>query len=92
MDKVNRQFREPTPNMLSVSDFTYVAFVIEAYACKIVGWRGSAKAHAGLVLDALEQTVHDRRPTKEMGPVHHSDRGSQYLSVRYSERLAKNRH
>ncbi|WP_420006245.1 IS3 family transposase [Arenibacterium sp. LLYu02] len=98
MDKVNRQFRVPAPNMLWVSDFTYVAtwrgfahvaFVIDAYARKIVGWRVSTTAHAGFVLDALEQAVHDRRPAKGMGLVHHSDRGSQYLSIRYSERLAE---
>ena len=95
---MNRQFRVPAPNMLWVSDFTYVAtwkgfayvaFVIDAYARKIVGWRVSTAAHAGFVLDALEQAVHDRRPGKGMGLVHHSDRGSQYLSIRYSERLAE---
>ncbi|MEZ5797917.1 MAG: IS3 family transposase [Paracoccaceae bacterium] len=98
LDKVNRQFRVPAPNMLWVSDFTYVAtwkgfvyvaFVIDAYARKIVGWRVSSSAHAGFVLDALEQAVHDRRPGKGMGLVHHSDRGSQYLSIRYTERLAE---
>ncbi len=98
LDKVNRQFRMPAPNMLWVSDFTYVAtwkgfvyvaFVIDAYARKIVGWRVSTSAHAGFVLDALEQAVHDRRPGKGTGLVHHSDRGSQYLSIRYSERLAE---
>ncbi|MCL4069407.1 IS3 family transposase [Pseudomonas sp. GX19020] len=98
LDKVNRQFRVPAPNMLWVSDFTYVAtwkgfvyvaFIIDAYARKIVGWRVSTSAHAGFVLDALEQAVHDRRPGKSMGLVHHSARGSQYLSIRYSERLAE---
>ena len=98
LDKVHRQFRVPAPNMLWVSDFTYVAtwkgfayvaFVIDAYARKIVGWRVSTSAHAGFVLDALEQAVHDRRPAKGMGLIHHSDRGSQYLSIRYSERLAE---
>jgi len=69
--------------------FAYVAFVIDAYARKIVGWRVSTSAHTGFVLDALEQAVHDRRPTKAMGLVHHSGRGSQYLSIRYSERLAE---
>ena len=64
-------------------------FVIDAYARKIVGWRVSTSAHAGFVLDALEQAVHDRQPAKGMGLVHHSDRGSQYLSIRYSERLAE---
>nr|WP_313011937.1 IS3 family transposase [Brucella intermedia] len=97
LDKVNRQFRVPAPNMLWVSDFTYVAtwkgfvyvaFVIDAYARKIVGWRVSTSPHAGFVLDALEQAVHDRRPVKGMGLVHHSDRGSQYLSIKYTERLA----
>ena len=90
-DKVNRQFRVPAPNMLWVSDFTYVAtwkgfayvaFVIDAYARRIVGWRVSTSAHADFVLDALEQAVHDRRPGKGTGLVHHSDRGSQYLSIR----------
>ena len=98
LDKVNRQFRVPAPNMLWVSDFTYVAtwkgfayvaFVIDAYARKIVGWRVSTSAHAGFVLDALEQAVHERRPTKAMGLVHHSDRGSQYLSIKYTERLGE---
>ena len=69
--------------------FVYVASVIDAYARKIVGWRVSTSAHAGFVLDALEQAVHDRRPAKGMGLVHHSDRGSQYLSIRYTERLAE---
>ncbi|NVK58094.1 MAG: IS3 family transposase [Alteromonadaceae bacterium] len=98
LDKVNREVRVPAPNMLWVSDFTYVttwkgfvyvAFVIDAYARKIVGWRASTSAQAGFVLDALEQAVHDRRPTKAMGLVHHSDRGSQYLSIRYTERLGE---
>ncbi|MES2336098.1 MAG: IS3 family transposase [Pseudomonadota bacterium] len=98
LDKVNRQFRVPAPNMLWVSDFTYVAtwkgfvyvaFVIDAYARKIVGWRVSTSPHAGFVLDALEQAVHERRPVKGMGLVHHSDRGSQYLSIKYTERLAE---
>ncbi len=66
-----------------------MAFVIDAYARKIVGWRVSTSAHAGFVLDALEQAVHERRPAKGMGLVHHSDRGSQYLSIRYTERLAE---
>ena len=98
LDKVNRQFRVPAPNRLWVSDFpyaapwkgfVYVAFVIDAYARRIVGWRVSPSAHAGFVLDALEQAVHERRPTKGKGLVHHSDRGSQYLSIRYTERLAE---
>ena len=98
LDKVNRQFRSPAPNRLWVSDFTYVAtwrgfvyvaFVIDAFARKIVGWRVSRTADARFVLDALEQAVHQRRPSKSMGLVHHSDRGSQYLSIKYSERLAE---
>lgn len=98
LDRVNRQFRVPAPNLLWVSDFTYVptwkgfvyvAFVIDAYARRIVGWRVSSTAQAGFVLDALEQAVHERRPAKGMGLVHHSDRGSQYLSIRYTERLAE---
>ena len=69
--------------------FAYVAFVIDAYARRIVGWRVSTSPHAGFVLDALEQAVHERRPVRGMGLVHHSDRGSQYLSLRYTERLAE---
>lgn len=65
-----------------------MAFVIDAFARRIVGWRFSTSPHAGFVLDALEQAVHERRPAKVMGLVHHSDRGSQYLSIKYSERLA----
>jgi transposase InsO family protein len=96
LDRVNRRFRVPAPNMLWVSDFTYVAtwqgfvhvaFVIDAFARKIVGWRVSRTAHASFVLDALEQAVHQRRPGAAL--VHHSDRGSQYLSIRYTERLAE---
>ena len=96
LDKVNRQFRVPAPDMLWVSDFTYaatwqgfvyVAFVIDAFARRIVGWRVSRTAHAGFVLDALEQAIHQRQPGS--GLVHHSDRGSQYLSIRYTERLAE---
>ncbi|OAN59939.1 transposase [Sphingomonas sp. TDK1] len=98
LDRVNRQFRAPAPNMLWVSDFTYVAtwagfvyvaFVIDTYARRIVGWRVSRSAHAGFVLDALEQALHDRRPARGAGLVHHSDRGSQYVSIKYTERLAE---
>jgi transposase InsO family protein len=94
-DKVNRQFRAPRPNLLWLSDFTYVAtwqgfvyvaFVIDAFARRIVGWRVSRTAQAGFVLDALEQALHDRRPVQS-GLIHHSDRGRQYLSIRYTERL-----
>ena len=59
------------------------------YALRIVGWRVSTTPQAGFVLDALEQAVHERRPVKGMGLVHHSDRGSQYLSIKYTERLAE---
>ena len=98
LDHVNRQFHAPRPNALWVSDFTYVstwsgfvyvAFVIDTYARRIVGWRTSRTAHTGFVLDALEQALHDRRPLHRGGLVHHSDRGSQYVSIRYSERLAE---
>ncbi len=97
-DHVNRQFFAPAPNRLWVSDFTYVttwagfvyvAFVIDTYARRIVGWRASRTAHASFVLDALEQALHDRRPTHRGGLIHHSDRGSQYVSIKYTERLAE---
>lgn len=96
LDKVNRQFYAPAPNVLWVSDFTYVAtwqgfvyvaFVIDVFARRIVGWRVSRTATAGFVLDALEQAVHQRQPGS--GLTHHSDRGSQYLSIKYTERLAE---
>ena len=98
LDKVNRQFQAPEPNRLWVADFTYVAtwagfvyagFVIDAFARRIVGWRVSRTAHAGFVLDALEQAIHARKPAKGSGLVHHSDRGVQYLSIKYSGRLAE---
>jgi putative transposase len=98
LDRVNRQFKAPRPNVLWVSDFTYVAtwagfvyvaFVIDAYARRIVGWRVSRSAHAGFVLDALEQALHVRRPVSGSGLVHHSDRGAQYVSIKYTERLAE---
>jgi transposase InsO family protein len=97
LDKVNRQFAADRPNKLWVSDFTYVAtwsgfvyvaFVIDVYARRIVGWRASRTASAGFVLDALEQALHARRPV-DGGLVHHSDRGVQYVSIKYSERLAE---
>lgn len=64
-----------------------MAFVIDAYARRIVGWRVSRTAHAAFVLDALEQALHERRPAKHGGLVHHSDRGVQYVSIKYTERL-----
>ncbi|SHI59228.1 Transposase InsO and inactivated derivatives [Shimia gijangensis] len=97
-DKVNRIFRAPAPNLLWVSDFTYVstwqgfvyvAFVIDTFADRIVGWRVSRSAKTDFVLDALEQALHDRRPVQESGLIHHSDHGGQYLSIRYTERLAE---
>ena len=69
--------------------FVYVAFVIDTFARRIVGWRVSRTAHADFVLDALEQALHDRRPFAGSGLVCHSDRGSQYVSIRYTERLAE---
>ena len=98
LDHVNRQFHAPAPNRLWVSDFTYVsiwagfayvAFVIDVYARDIVGWRVSRTAHAGFVLDALEQANHARRPVQPGRLVHHSDRGSQYVLIKYTERLAQ---
>ena len=96
MDRVNRQFHATRPNQLWVADFTfvatwsgfvYVAFVIDVFARRIVGWRVASTMRTELVLDALEQALWSRRDTE--GLVHHSDRGSQYLSIRYSERLAE---
>jgi transposase InsO family protein len=98
LDHVNRHFKAPRPNMLWLSDFTYVAtwagfvyvaFVIDAFARRIVGWRVSKTAHAGFVPGALEQALHDRQPAHSGGLVHHSDRGTQYVSIRYTERLAE---
>jgi transposase InsO family protein len=96
-DRVNRQFHAPRPNALWLSDFTYVAtwagfvyvaFVIDAFARRIVGWRVSRSMQTGFVLDALEQALHARRPAQGNGLIHHSDRGSQYVSIKYTERLA----
>ena len=98
MDKVNRQFRAERPNQLWVSDFTYVstwqgwlyvAFVIDVFARRIVGWRVSSSMQTDFVLDALEQALYARQPERDSSLVHHSDRGSQYVSIRYSERLAE---
>ena len=97
-DRVNRQFKAACPNRLWVADFTYVAtwggfvyaaFVIDVFARRIVGWRVSRSARADFVLDALEQALHERRPFAGGGLVCHSDRGSQYVSLRYTERLAE---
>lgn len=98
LDRVNRQFRAERPNQLWVSDFTYVstwqgwlyvAFVIDVYARRIVGWRVSTSMRADFVLDALEQALYARQPEQDRSLIHHSDRGSQYVSIRYSERLAE---
>ena len=78
----------PTP-LATWSGFVYVAFVIDVYARYIVGWRVSRTAHASFVLDALEQAIHDRRPVHRGGLIHHSDRSSQYVSIKYTERLAE---
>ena len=97
-DKVNRQFHAPRPNALWLSDFTYVAtwqgfvyvaFVIDVFARHIVGWQASRSAQTGFILDALEQALYDRRPVRKDGLIHHSDRGAQYVSIRYTERLAE---
>ena len=98
LDRVNRQFKADRPNQLWVSDFTYVstwqgwlyvAFVIDVFARRIVGWRVSSSMQTDFVLDALEQALYARQPNPEEALIHHSDRGSQYVSIRYSERLAE---
>lgn len=98
LDHVNRVFHAPAPNMPWLSDFAYVsawsgfvyvAFAIDAYSRRIVGWRMSRTAHVGFLSDALEQALHRRRPVHRGGPTRHSDRGAQYVSNRYTERLAE---
>ena len=98
LDHVHRQFRAERPNQLWVSDFTYVstwqgwlyvAFVIDVFARRIVGWRVSSSMRTDFVLDALEQALWARQPGRDSRLIHHSDRGSQYVSIRYSERLAE---
>jgi putative transposase len=97
LDRVNRVFKAERPNQLWVSDFTYVstwqgwlyvAFVIDVFARRIVGWRVSRTMQTDFVLDALEQALYERQPAAN-ALVHHSDRGSQYLSIRYTERLSE---
>ena len=97
LDRVNRQFVAERPNQLWVSDFTYVstrqgfvyvAFVIDVFARYIVGWRVSRSMHTEFVLDALEQALWARQPQRD-ALIHHSDRGAQYVSIRYTERLAE---
>jgi transposase InsO family protein len=98
LDRVNRHFKAQRPNQLWVADFTYVstwqgfvyvAFVVDVFARRIVGWRVSSSMQTDFVLDALEQALYARRAERESNLVHHSDRGSQYVSIRYSERLAE---
>ncbi len=98
LDRVNRLFKAQRPNQLWVADFTYVstwqgfvyvAFVVDVFARRIVGWRVSSSMHTEFVLDALEQALYARRAQRDGDLVHHSDRGSQYVSIRYSERLAE---
>ena len=98
LDRVQRQFKADRPNPLWVSDFTYVstwqgwlyvAFVIDVdvHARRIVGWRVSRSMHTDFVLDALEQALHARQPGQDDALIHHRDRGSQYVSIRYTGRL-----
>jgi transposase InsO family protein len=97
-DLVTRQFKATRPNQLWVADltyvatwrgFVYVAFVIDVFSRRIVGWRASSSLRSDLALDALEQALYDRPLGKSERLVHHSDRGVQYLSIRYTERLAE---
>ena len=97
-DLVDRQFTATRPNQLWVADFTYVAtwrgfvyvaFVIDVFARRIVGWRVSSSLRTDFVLDALEQAIYDRRRAGVEDLVHHSDRGSQYLAMRYTDRLTE---
>ena len=96
-DLVARHFSATRPNQLWVSDFTYiatwhgfvyVAFVIDVFSRRIVGWRAAASMRTDLALDALEQAIYARCDADTGDLVHHSDRGSQYLAIRYTERLA----
>ena len=98
MDRVNRAFQASRPNALWVADltyvatwrgFVYVAFIIDVFARRIVGWRVSSSLHADIALDALEQALYDRGVNKQTDLIHHSDRGVQYLSIRYADRLAE---
>jgi transposase InsO family protein len=97
-DRVNRTFTVSRPNALWVADLTYVAtwrglvfvaFVIDAFARRIVGWRVSSSLRSDIALDALEQALYDRRFADGEQLIHHSDRGVQYVSIRYTERLAE---
>ena len=96
-DAVNRDFNASRPNALWVDltyvatwrGFVYVAFVIDAFARRIVGWRVSNSLHTDIALDALEQALYDREAAQHGELIHHSDRGVQYLSIRYTERLSE---
>jgi len=97
LDLVNRDFKVTRPNALWVADltyvatwrgFVYVAFVIDAFARRIVGWRVSTSLHTDIALDALEQALHDRRIGEQDQLIHHSDRGVQYVAIRYADRQA----
>ena len=97
-DRVKRNFRVSRPNALWVSDltyiptwcgFVYVVFVIDAFARRILGWRASNSLRNDLALDALEQALHARAVDHQDELIHHSDRGVQHVSIRYSERLAE---
>ena len=98
LDRVKRHFSAERPNQLWVSDFTYVstwqgwlyvAFVIDVFARRIVGWRVGSSMRTDFVLDALEQALYARQPERDGTLVCHSDRGAQYVSIRYTERLAE---
>ena len=98
MDRVKREFQASRPNALWVADltpvatwggFVYVAFVIDAFARRIVGWRVSSSLRCDIALDALEQALYDRGVNQDTDLIHHRDRGVQYLSIRYAERLTE---
>ena len=98
LDRVNRDFKVTRPNALWVADLTYVAtwrgfvyvsFVIDAFARRIVGWRVSNSLRTDIALDALEQALHDRHIGEQDQLIHHSDRGVQYVAIRYADRLAE---
>jgi transposase InsO family protein len=98
LDLVDRDFAAGRPNQLWVADltyvatwsgFAYVAFVMDAFSRRIVGWRASTRLRSDLALDALEQALWERQEEPTEGLIHHSDRGVQYLSIRYTERLAE---
>ncbi len=98
LDRVNRRFKADRPNQLWVSDFTdlstwrgfvYVAFVIDVFARHIVGWRVGRSMRTDFVLDALEQALHARQPERDASLIHHSDRGSRYVSIRHTGRLTE---